>query len=180
MTVYRIAAALAAIAVSSGQAFAAPNTGTCVTKAEVRAGLAFLLPTLLSGLKTKCVPNLPASSYLAVRGNDLEARFKGTASQNPEALRSVMLKVLADKDNTMALPGAQDLMAAAFVQKMQADIKPSVCPKVDAALAQLDPLPSENMIGLLEVAVSAMIADQGSKRGKAPQPALCADVGGAK
>ncbi len=173
MNAFKSALTIAALFGLMGQSVAATTAaaGPCVTTTEIRAGLAYMIPTLVRGLKTKCAAVLGATSYMNQHGDDLLGRFQSAPSQNTDAVMSLLAKVSGPKpDAAMDKTAMIEAFSSGIVEKMQTAIKPAACPKIDAAFAQLDPLPAENMIGLLEIIATEALT---GRNAKPMMPTIC-------
>jgi hypothetical protein len=172
------AIALAAVITQAGTAAAA--TPSCITSAEFRAGMAFLVPTMVTGIRDKCKAVLPRNAYLTQHGDQLVSRFRGSSMVDAESLSSLIGKIQPDRDvPTSANAAMADVIAQTLVVKMQATLKPSSCASVDRALGLIDPLPPENVVGLFELVGSAVAQGDARKsrsKGRVPDVQLCEAV----
>ena len=75
-TACRLAATLALLSTSQLQA-AAP-THPCITPAELRGMVAYVLPSAMTTLIERCRPGLPAGASLLGRGGQLVAEFEAS------------------------------------------------------------------------------------------------------
>jgi hypothetical protein len=147
----------------------------CITPAEVHAGMAFLAPTMVRGVRAKCATVLPRDAYLNRHGDQLVTRF--AIVRDPVALQSLIGKVSPNKDIPASQNGAMaDIIAATLVVKMQNSLKPSNCAAIDMTLALLDPLPAANVVELLQLIgteVARGDAKKSRSKGRAPDIQLC-------
>jgi hypothetical protein len=166
-------AMLASMTQVAGAAMIAPHA--CITPAEVRAGMAFLAPTMIRGVRAKCATVLSPNAYLNRQGDRLVNRF--AVIRDPVALQSLIGKVSPNKDIPSSQNGAMaDIIAATLVVKLQNALKPTNCPAIDLTLSLLDPLPAENMVELLQLVgteVARCDARKSRSRGRAPDIQLC-------
>jgi hypothetical protein len=139
--------------------------------------MAFLVPTMVLGIRDKCKADLPRDAYLTLHGEQLVSRFHTSNMVDTKALGSLMGKIQPNHDIPSALnPMMADIIAQTLVVKMQATLKPSNCASVDKALALIDPLPAENVVGLFELVGSAVTRGDARKsraKGKTPDVQLC-------
>lgn len=152
---------------------------TCLTEPELRAGLAFMMQEMMVTVGSKCSPLLPESSYLRTKGTQLVARYSEEASNSTEILNQLVKRLgpdlkIADGD-PIAMKGLASTMIANGLGKFLTDKN---CLDVDKTLGLLDPLPPENMIGLIEFAIQRVDASNKTKtRGKVTslgkRPILC-------
>lgn len=169
--------ACAAMAVSLAQVGAAATTPACITPTELRAGVAFLVPAMVRGVREKCATVLPRNAYLNQHGDALITRFQASRMVDPKALQSLIGKIKPNPDIPTSANGAMaEVIAATLVAKMQATMKPTTCPGLDQTLMLLDPLPAENVIGLFELIGTAVTKDDARKsraKGRLPEVQLC-------
>jgi hypothetical protein len=147
----------------------------CITPAEVRAGMAFLAPTMIRGVREKCAAVLPRNAYLNRQGEQLVNRF--AVVKDPAALQSLIGKVSPNRDVPASQNGAMaDIIAATLVFKMQNSLKPANCAAIDLTLSLLDPLPATNVVELLQLIgteVAKGDARKSRSKGRAPDIQLC-------
>ncbi|AYJ85662.1 hypothetical protein D3Y57_06365 [Sphingomonas paeninsulae] len=171
--------AVTAMAMSLVQAAGAATTpsAVCITSTELRAGMAYLVPAMIRGVREKCTTILPRDAYLNKHGDELITRFQASRMTDTKALQSLVGKIQPNPDVPASANGAMaDVIAATLVAKMQATIKPTTCPGIDKTLALLDPLPAENVVGLFELIGSAVTKDDARKskaKGRLPDVQLC-------
>lgn len=173
----RIAGALALAAVTVQPALAAPNR--CVTAAEFHAGARFVMPILIDGAAKKCQPTLGNGSYLATRGPALAQRYASLAGD--DGVITALVGKLDPKGDMKGLDAAalKAFATVAVAKGMGDDLKPDICPTIDKVLALLDPMPAENTIGLVEVILRRVDADNARKAAKTGGPAkrvLCPEA----
>jgi hypothetical protein len=175
-SVKRIATGLTLSAILSQSALAA-TTPACITTGEMRAGITFLVPTLIKAVKMKCATVLPGNAYLMTQGEALAARYHAPSSTTSPEFKSLVAKI-AGSTELPELPGikVEDIASAAILGGIQKDLKPAMCPDIDVAMALVDPLPADNMIGLLAFIGTKIVQEDANKKakaGKTPKFALC-------
>lgn len=127
-----------------------------VNHAGMAAAVRYALPHVLSGVRTSCTDRLAANGYLATQGDSLHAKFDaGSAAAWPQA-KALLLEMGLSKNAGKAeiLRDLPDESLKPFVDGMLAtlvatEIKPAQCADVERGLALLDPLPAENIAGLV-------------------------------
>ena len=168
--------ALSFLAAPAAQA-AQAATPACITPLEMRTGIAFIVPTMLKGLRTKCAEALPRNAYLTQNGEALGNRFKSGEFTNDAALQSLIAKILPDAElPEAARTSAAMLFSETMASQVQKDIKPDTCPTIDKTLALLDPLPAANVIGIFQLIGTQMIQSELRKqkaKGKSSEYMLC-------
>jgi hypothetical protein len=159
---------------ATSTAHAAP---ACITPIEMRTGIAFMIPTMLRGLRTKCAGVLPANAYLTQNGEALGNRFKSAEFTNDKALQSLIAKILPDAElPEAAKTSAAVMFAETMAAQIQKDIKSDTCPTIDRSLVLLDPLPPANVVGIFQLIGTEMIRGDSRKReakGKSSDFMLC-------
>lgn len=163
--------------VATAQVAGAAVAPACITPTEFRAGMAFLVPTMVVGIREKCAPTLPRDAYLKVHGDRLVNRFRASNMVDADALASLIGKIKPDSDIPASANGAMaSVIAQTLVVKMQATLRPDNCASVDTALGLLDPLPPENIIGMFQLVGAAIARGDAKKsrlKGRAPEVQLC-------
>jgi hypothetical protein len=168
------------------QAIAATPAPKCVTRAELRTGIAYLMPTLVGAVVDKCRQTLPDASYLSAQGDMLLDRYKAEAGGSETDVLALMARFLPMGEmGEVDSKTAKTFINAAISAGIQSELKTNDCADISEGLSFLDPLPAANMIGLVEfIAVkinddnakkAAMAADgAATKKGKRPsKPFLC-------
>ncbi len=166
MTYIRCGLAVIAVIAFSSQSFAAERK--CASRAELRTGIAYIMPNLVKGVVTKCAATLSPDTYLAKDGEALIARYAGQ-SVGAERDIAALFKKFGPQS---ALNGADQMTTAALVENLvsagvQSAIKPEMCTDISTAMALLDPLPAANMNGLVELIIVKV--DEGNARKAARQ-----------
>lgn len=137
----------------------------CVTKPEMRAGLTFIMPTLIDSVRTKCAETLPKTAYLISKGSELSARYGKGEAPDATALASLLKKFDTEgKMEGLSFELVTPIVSAMTTSVITKDIKPETCPTIDSAFSLLDPMPRENMFGLIELFVSTMMKSDAKKR----------------
>ena len=163
-----LAASLALTAITVQPVLAAPTQ--CVTGAEFHAGVRFVMPILIVGVAKKCQPKLGNASYLATRGTALAQRYTAQAGDD-SAVTGLVAKLDTKGDMKGLDAGAlKGFVTVAVAKGLGDDLKPDTCPTIDKALALLDPLPAENTIGLVEVILRQIDADNAKKAARTGKP----------
>lgn len=177
--VLKSGAAIALLAMAV-QASAAPpkfNLGKCLTKPELRAGMSFITPTVLSVLVEQCKPSLAADSYLANNGESLLNRYAYSPETHDAALNMLIAKFAPemgkDKMDATTIRGVFNAMIGGELRKV---MTPKTCANASELLGLLDPLPADNMYGIVEFVLSKVNEDQKAKAlraGVVAKPMFC-------
>jgi hypothetical protein len=177
VTFKAIIGALTLMSVPAQAATLTPKPISCVTAPELRAGLAFAMEEVMVAVGSKCGPLLPETSYLRTKGSQLVARYAGVASDGTETLNTLVKRLgpdlkIADGD-PVAMKGVVSTIIANGLGK---HLSNKSCADVDKALSLLDPMPPENMIGLIEFAVQKYDESErakGARAGSSKGPIIC-------
>lgn len=154
-------AVLAVSVIFPSSAFAAEIQ--CISRAELRTGIAYIMPAVISGIVTKCTPLLNAESYFATSGQALISRYENESKGTENEVRALFAKF----GPQAGLSGVDATSTAALVESavsvgIQSAVKPKDCDSISQAMSFLDPLPAANMNGLLEFVATKV--DEGSRR----------------
>jgi hypothetical protein len=160
--------AISALAFSNTAA-AAEQANKCVTRAELRGGVGYLLPQILEGARNFCIPHLADSSFLSTKGANMIQAYKNSRTMGDKEVYDLAIRIFGDNPP----PGIKDnpeLMAQLFTSMIQEgmtkDLKPKDCQLIDTILSDLAPLPPANMFGLIETFLIEMDKDATKKEGK--------------
>lgn len=139
----------------------------CLSRAELRTGIAYVMPAVMKGVVGKCAPTLSADSYLAKDGETLVARYAGQSQGSAEDVQALFAKFRPQA----GLNGADGESTAKLVESLvtvgvQSALKPEICADISAAMALLDPLPAANMNGLIELVLVKVDAGNAKARMK--------------
>ena len=162
-------AALLAFQASAAQA-------GCLSEPQFQAVVRFLAPDLIQSVAGKCAAMLPAESYLHRNGPALAARYRpGAATAWPTVQAALAsqpdLKLFASMDEATVRGMIAPMLSEGLTKEK---LRVGDCRIADEIAADLDPLPPQNMIGL----VTALVRfDKGkpanAKGGKGRAPILC-------
>ena len=131
-----------------------------LTEAEIHAVALYGMPHAFRALQTRCATQLPASAYMRSHGDALSARLARSARGTFPGARAAMTRLLASDNPQMAtligqLPqeNVEPLVAELIAGKVQSEVQVQECSRIDRVLELLDPLPPENLAGLMGVFV---------------------------
>ena len=143
----RNCAAIACLFAASTTAAAQTQSRPCISPAENEAVVAYVMPDLVSALETRCARALPAKAFLGTRSNALKKRLEPMSDKAwPRAKKSVQrfvgLGMPIDRPfesvaKSALAPAAATLIAQGFDAQQ--------CQVADRLLAELAPLPPENL-----------------------------------
>jgi hypothetical protein len=137
----------------------------CLSRSELRTGIAYVMPALMKGVVGKCAPTLSSDSYLAKDGDALIARYAGQSQGTAEDVQALFAKF----GPQAGLSGADGESTAKLVESLvtvgvQSALKPESCADISEAMALLDPLPAANMNSLIELALVKVDESNAKKR----------------
>ncbi len=122
----------------------------------IEAATVYALPIAFDGFRKTCADRLAPDGFVAINENRLEAKFSaGAADAWPEA-KAVLIEMAA-KEGDGADAFLRDLPDEAlkpfvdgvFQSIIAGEIKPQQCGDIERGLELLDPMPVENIAGLL-------------------------------
>ncbi|MES2989152.1 MAG: hypothetical protein V4808_14720 [Pseudomonadota bacterium] len=168
-TVFRagLAAALGLVATTSHAAQTVAQDA-CLTQAEATALFLTVAPTILKSVSGKCIKVLPESAYLRINGEALIARYAGPSAAAKPAAIAAFNKISGEAklDESMF-----EMMTGEILGEIVAgDVKPDECMKFDRIAGLLDPMPPENIAGLLIAFVEFADEKGGDKEKKKAGP----------
>ena len=127
--------------------------------AQIESAVRFGLPALFEGYQARCAAQLAPGGYIARNADRLAAKFAEGADAHWLEAKSALLALGADDGMDPAMiAGMPDEalkpFVVAFVQQMAAtEIKPDQCQDIERGLELIDPLPADNVAGLVAFAV---------------------------
>lgn len=145
--------------------------------AQVESAVRFGLPALFEGYRATCAAELAPAGYVARNADRLAAKFaQGADAHWPEAKAALL--TLGGDDGGMdpaMISGMPDEalkpFVVAFLQQMVAtEIKPEQCTDIARGLELIDPLPADNIAGLI-----AFVVELGGRKGEAADDQAAAD-----
>ena len=155
-TAFRLAAALALLSTSQLQAAAPAPARPCLTPAELRAMVAYMMPSATTMLIERCKSALPAGASLLTHGLELSRTLETARAANFSLARQAFTKFsdTGDKLTTgiiLTLPEAalRPIVDATISKDLIGSIKAKDCPDIDRVFATLEPLPASNFVDLV-------------------------------
>ena len=160
-TVFRLAASLALLSTSQLQAAAPVPAHPCMSPAELRGMVAYVLPSAMSTLIERCRPGLPKGASLLGRGGQLLAEFEaGRAAAFPLARQAfAKFSDTGDKNTTAIMLTMPDetlrpIVDDTLATKLVGSIAVKDCADIDQVFATLTPMPASNFIDLITQVVT--------------------------
>lgn len=155
-TVFRLAAALALLSTSQLQAAASAPARPCLTPAELRAMIAYMMPSATTLLIERCKSALPAGASLLSHGVELSRTLETARAASFPLARQAFTKFSDTGDKFTAgliltLPEAalRPIVEATISKDLIGTIKVTDCPNIDRVFATLEPLPASNFVDLV-------------------------------
>lgn len=169
------AAACAAFAGMGVQtAHATPSAERCVTAQQASGLMLVLLPGALRAMQRVCATRLPDSALLRRMPPALLSKYETAAAgawpRATEAIRAISGQSLDASQVAMVRP-MLDAMAAPMLAEV---IQPDICPTANRVATLLEPLPAENLAGLVVTYVELRAAEkarEARESGTTPAPA---------
>ena len=165
-TAFRIAATLALLSTSQLQAAPPTPARPCMTPAELRGMVAYVMPSVLAMVIDRCKPALPAGASLLTHGAQLVSTFESGRTANFALARQAFAKFseTGDKNTTaimLTMPEEtlRPMVEQTIAKEMTGSIKIKDCPNIDRVFATLEPLPASNFIDLVTQGMTIAAGD---------------------
>jgi hypothetical protein len=166
----RLGTALATLTLPAN-ALAQATASPCLTEAEATAFFSYALPEMLDTVAGKCIEALPTSSFLSTNSKALVSKYRAASAPDWPQAKAAFLKLGGDEnsDGTKILKAMPDetlkvLVSTGFNVVVGKEIKPVDCPKIDAVVSSLAPLPISN--------IAKLLVSMGGLAGKKPDDAF--------
>ncbi|RXZ66089.1 hypothetical protein [Pelagerythrobacter rhizovicinus] len=155
-------AALASLplAISTPPVHARPDGET------IESAVRFGLPALFAGFQATCSTELANDGYVARNGDRLAAKFTQGADIHWPAAKDALLTLGKgegmDREMLAGMPdeALKPFVTALLQQMVSTEIKPSQCADVERGLELIDPLPADNIAGLIGFMVEMAERDE--------------------
>lgn len=138
------------LAASTAAAAQAPSR-PCISPAENEAVVAYVLPDLVAALETRCGRTLPANAFLKTRSTALQKKLEPQADRAWPRARNAAQRFagtnlpVEGRFEGVAKAALAPAAALAIAQGFDAER----CRIADRLLAELAPLPPENLAGVM-------------------------------
>ena len=153
---FRMAATLALLSTSQLQAAPPAPARPCMTPAELRGMVAYVMPSVMAMVIDRCKPALPAGASLLTHGAQLVSTFESGRTANFPLARQAFAKFSGTGDKnataimlTMPEVTLRPIVDETIAKELTGSIKIKDCPNIDRVLATLEPLPASNFIDLV-------------------------------
>lgn len=158
------------------QAVAQSAPPPCLTRAEAQSVVTFALPTAVVAVDEMCRKVLPPETGFAATAEALHKQYQPAADAAWPATRTALTRLLGHGEDpakgvlSAFLASDDPTPLRTFVTALVADkpMKPKTCAAIGRILPLIQPMPAQNMAGLFEFAIEAMMDDK--KDGKKPAP----------
>lgn len=140
-----------AAAMTVQPALAQSVANDCLTSADAQAGIRAMFPLLIEGASDGCQQFLPADAYLTTSAKALAGRY--TPGPEDDARLQTIVQHYDKKGELkgLSVKSLKAVFGDKLKEEMTKDLNPQICSTVNKAMALLDPLPADNMIGLIEL-----------------------------
>lgn len=172
----QIGSVLALSAALAAPAAQAATAGNCLTRPEMRAMVAYFLPSLVRSAVSTCTPHLPSDSYLVARAPNLGTALEAGQDAAWPLAKAAFLKMGGGSKDMGAVAKMPDAVLRPFVEaaiegELVPSIKPETCSDIDRVAATLEPLPADNTVDLIaEILNLAARSDKKIPACPAPAP----------
>jgi hypothetical protein len=127
-----------------------------MSAAQIESAVRFGLPSLFAGYRATCAAELSPQGYVTRNAARLEAKFADGSDAYWPAAREALMGMGGEQQeiDPAMLEQMPDDVLKPFVttlieQKVATEIKPAQCSDIERGLELLDPLPAENIAGLI-------------------------------
>lgn len=155
---FLLVAASMALCANAAHAAQAAETA-CLTEAEVEGVLVLVMPDIVREVVKTCRPVLPATAYLATKGEALAAKFEAEAETTSAAALGGITKMVGADGKDLPPEAMAKVIKAVVGPELSKAFKTKDCPSVDRVLGYLDPLPARNISGLFTLILKLSSAD---------------------
>lgn len=139
-----------------------------VSEEDATALALYALPTALDGLLDSCATYLPTDAYVLVNSDFLSDRFETAAIGTFPQARRVLFTMGRNGDDAMPVEMMQAMgeaelgpfMDGIIRQMVMSEMDAESCSLADRILEYLDPLPPENLAGLLGFIIAEEAASE--------------------
>lgn len=122
---------------------------------EVESAVRFALPALFDGFRSTCSTELSPDGYVALNADRLAVKFAEDADAHWPEAKEIMFELGTDQgvDKEMLVEMPDDALkpfvTAILVQMAATKIEPAQCIDIERGLELIDPLPADNIAGLV-------------------------------
>lgn len=125
--------------------------------AAVASAARYAMPHVVSGIRTSCAPSLAPDGYLMANGDELVAKFADGSEAAWPGAKALLLEMASDdgeNEGAQFIAQLPDESLKPFVDGILTtmvvnEIDEGQCADIERGLELLDPLPAENVSGLI-------------------------------
>jgi len=138
----------------------------CITGAEVEALALVLMPEALTAVAKACAGSLPESAFLRRADAAMLERYRGKSAAKMTLARRAFSKISGTRDSDVPSEAGLDLMTAMVIPKLTQEIEPKDCGAIDHMVELIEPLPPENMAGMIATILQLVARKEAANRQK--------------
>ena len=166
------------------QPVAATAQETRLEPVNFEAATLYALPHLFKGYTTVCADVLSSDGYVATNADRLSAKFAGASDGTWPQARDALGQLAAKEGGsegadllTMMPDGSlKPFIDGILFALVSTEMKPERCSDVERALELFDPMPAENIAGLMGFIMEMVERDKAEKRARAEALAAESDA----
>jgi len=157
----RSAAAAVCLFAASTTAMAQTQERPCISPAQNEALVAYALPNLIGALETRCARSLPGTAFLGTRSTALQKKLEPQAERAWPRARDTAQKLAGTRlpVDSRFESVARAALAPAAAAMIARSFDAERCRIADRLLAELAPLPPENLAGVMALFVELGIEE---------------------
>lgn len=137
---------------------------------QIEAATRYALPHLFEGFRATCADTLSARGYVATQGDRLQTKFaQGADAYWPDA-KAALIQMASQRSGGRAsefdvfadLPdeNLKPFVDGIVFTLVASELEPAMCGDIERGLALLDPMPVENIAGLVGFVVEIAMKDK--------------------
>lgn len=156
-----LAAAVCMFAASTTAMAQTPQPRPCITPAENEALVAYVMPDLIDALESRCASSLPSRTFLGTRSAALQKKLEPQADRAWPRARNAAQRFAGTRlpADTRFESVAKAALAPAAATLIARGFDGDQCRMADRLLAELAPLPPENLAGVMALFLEIGIAE---------------------
>ena len=134
----------------------------CISVAQNEAVTGYILPPLVSELARFCASHLGDDAYLPANAAALQQRLRPLAEAAWPAARTAVERISGSAIPADGVAGevVRAAIAPAVASSVAAGFDANGCRVTDRLLAELAPLPAENLVGVMALFLEIGVADK--------------------
>ena len=156
------------------QPMAASAQSETPTPAQIEAATLYAMPHLFKGFNATCSGSLASDGFVATNRDRLTEKFALAAEGSWAGAKEALMQIAsqqgggdgADIFSKMPDESLRPFVDGILFALVSSELKPEMCSDVERGLELLDPMPVENMAGLIGFGVELMERDKAKKQAK--------------